>query len=162
MSSIILGIGELGSSRTPGDEVKTLGLGSCVAVIVLDPQTHAVGMVHVALPDSGMSTPDVVKAQPGRFADTAVQALLADMKKLGATQVPGMIIKLVGGASVMDAHNTFNIGKRNILALKKSLWNLGLGARAEDVGKNISRSVSVSVDTGRVIVRSPGRGEWAV
>ena len=60
----------------------------------------------------------------------------------------------------MDPNGTFNIGKRNVLAIRKILWKLRLGARKEDVGDNFSRTVSVDVDTGKVLISSPKRGEW--
>ncbi len=162
MNGIILGIGESGASRNADDEIKTLGLGSCVAVILLDPGTHAVGMVHIALPDSSVTTPEEVKKRPGRFADTGIDTVLRDMASQGARDPRKMIVKLIGGATIMDPNNTFNVGKRNVLAIKKILWEKGMGARAEDVGGNYSRTVIVSVATGIVKVRSPGRGEWKV
>ena len=162
MTAKILGIGEYGSSRTPGDVIKTLGLGSCVAVVLLDPATRTVGMVHIALPDSSIASEVDIRRLPGRFADTAIEVMLADMRKQGAKDGRNMIIKLIGGAVIMDPKNTFNIGKRNVLAIKKLLWDRGMGARAEDVGGNYSRSVTVSVDTGIVEVYSPGRGQWTV
>jgi chemotaxis protein CheD len=60
----------------------------------------------------------------------------------------------------MDPNGTFNIGKRNVLAIKKLLWKYKLGAIAEDVGKDYSRTVSVNIQTGEVLVSSPGKGEW--
>jgi len=60
----------------------------------------------------------------------------------------------------MDPDGTFNIGKRNVLAIKKLFWKYKLGAIAEDVGRDYNRTVSVQVETGKVIVSSPGRGEW--
>ena len=60
----------------------------------------------------------------------------------------------------MDPNETFKIGKRNVLAIRKTLWRFRLGAIAEDVGGNISRSVAVDMNTGKVIISSPGRGEW--
>lgn len=158
----MLGIGDYGASSTAGDVVKTLALGSCVAVVMLDPRTHAVGMVHVALPESSI---DQHKAQtkPGYFADTGVQALLNEMKKVtGSKNGKEFLVKLVGGASVMDPNNTFNIGKRNLLAIKKILWTFGMGPMAEDVGGHISRSVVVDVDTGSVTIISAGRGNWSI
>jgi len=162
MATLMLGIGDYGASNTAGDVVKTLALGSCVAVVMLDPRTRAVGMVHVALPESSI---DQNKAQtkPGYFADTGLQALLNEMKKItGSKNGKEFLVKLVGGASVMDPNNTFNIGKRNLLAIKKILWTFGMGAMAEDVGGHISRSVAVDVDTGTVMIISAGRGSWAI
>lgn len=158
----ILGVGELGATGVSGDGVKTLALGSCVAVLMMDPASHCVGMDHVALPDSSVS-PERAQTLPGYFADTGMPALLDAMKQAGAnTATRKYIVKLVGGANVMDSNNTFNIGKRNVLAIKKQLWKFGMGAVAEDVGGRLSRTVRVDVDTGLVIVSSPGRDDYEV
>ncbi|WP_073472954.1 chemotaxis protein CheD [Desulfatibacillum alkenivorans] len=160
MKKIFLGLGDMGATRTPGQELRTLALGSCVALIMMDPKARCIAMVHVVLPESSID-PARSQKKPGHFADTAVPALLGEMKKLGSDNVgKGMIIKLVGGANVMDPNNTFNIGKRNALAIKKALWKFGMGPRAEDIGGRISRSVSVDVDTGKVKITSPGRDGW--
>ena len=161
MATIVLGVGEYGASRVPGDNVKTFALGSCVAVILLDPKTRTVGMAHIALPDSSINT-DRAKELPGYFADTGVPALLKEMSKNGVKSGRGVFAKLVGGARVMDHNNVFNIGKRNVLAIKKILWQHGMGATAEDVGGTISRTVSVDVDTGRVQISSTSRGKWEI
>ena len=71
-----------------------------------------------------------------------------------------MVVKLCGGANVMDTNDTFQIGKRNALSIKKVLWKYGMGAVAEDLGGNFSRTVSVSVDTGEIVLSSPGRPNW--
>ena len=62
----------------------------------------------------------------------------------------------------MDPNNTFSIGKRNALAIKKVLWQFGMGAIAEDIGGSISRTVCVDVDNGRVRISSPGREDWEI
>lgn len=160
MADIILGIGDFGASKTPGTLVKTFALGSCVAVVLLDPKTRAVGMIHVALPDSNINK-DRAAERPGYFADTGMPLLLKQMTDLGSSpNGRGMIVKLVGGAQIMDNNETFNIGKRNVLAIKKILWSKGMGAVAEDVGENYSRTVAVSVDTGQITISCPGRGKW--
>ena len=41
MSQLVLGIGEYGSCKTPDGVIKTYALGSCVAVVLLDPRTRA-------------------------------------------------------------------------------------------------------------------------
>jgi len=160
MSNVILGVGEFGASRTAGDIVKTFALGSCVAVILMCPKTRTVGMVHVALPESKINL-EKVKTRPGYFADTGIPALLKQMADMGCDpRGRGFIVKLAGGAKIMDPNNTFNIGKRNALAIKKVLWKYALGPVAEDIGSTYSRTVSVSVSSGEVILSSPGRGEW--
>ena len=100
---------------------------------------------------------------PGYFADTGIVALIRHMQAIGCKGPgpgQGFTVKLAGGANVMDTNDTFMIGKRNILAAKKILWRYGLAPLAEDVGGSISRTVSVMVNTGEVILSSPGRGDW--
>lgn len=162
MGVVMLGVGDYGASRSPEDVVKTLALGSCVAVVMLDPATRTVGMVHVALPESSIS-PEKCKERPGYFADTGIPALIETMREHGSTSSgQKMIVKLAGGAQVMDPNNTFNIGKRNQLAVKKILWQFGMGAISEDLGGHISRSVAVSPKDGRVRITSSARGEWEI
>ena len=159
---LMVGIGEMGVSKTPGTKVKTMALGSCVAVMLLDPASRCVGMVHVALPNSST---DVARSQrmPGYFADTGIPALIREMGKMGCRgSGKGWIVKIAGGANVADMNNVFNVGKRNVIAVKKTLWELNMAPRAEDVEKNFSRTVSVDVTTGRATISCPGRGSWAL
>ncbi len=159
MNVIYVSVGEYAASKTPGEIVKTLALGSCVAVVILDAKNKSVGLLHVALPESSINKKRA-EEKPGMFADTGIPKLLEEMKKLGHDGKNRLIVKLAGGASIMDPNNTFRIGKRNVLAIRKILWRFHLGAIAEDVGGNISRSVAIDMNTGKVIISSPGRGEW--
>ncbi len=159
---MILGVGDFGAVNQAGEEVKTFALGSCVAVIFLNVKTRMVGMAHIALPDSSINT-EKGKTKPGYFANTGIPALLDLMNRMGcAAGGVGMSVKLAGGASIMDPNNTFNIGKRNQLAIKKILWRYHLGALSMDVGGNFSRTVAVSVDTGKVLLSSPGKKDWEI
>ena len=156
----IIGVGGFDASNSPEDILKTFALGSCVAVILMDLKSRSVGMVHVALPDSSIN-PVKAKQFPGFFADTGIQALLKKMAALGCRENgKGLIVKLAGGAKIMDPNNTFNIGKRNVLALKKILWAYRMGPVAEDVGGHLSRTVSVSVDSGEIILSTPTKSNW--
>lgn len=160
MSTIFIGVGEIGVARQPGEVLKTMALGSCVAVVLLDKATRIIGMDHVALPESSIS-PERARERPGYFADTGIPALLAAMAKAGARR-ESIVVKLMGGAAVLDPNNTFNIGKRNALAIKKILWSQRMGAVAEDLGGTISRTVAVDVDKGRVVLSSPGKPDWEI
>jgi chemotaxis protein CheD len=154
--TLVLGVGEWGISKTAGETVKTFGLGSCVAVICNDTSKQISGMVHIALPDSSLA-PDTVSKRPGYCADTGLAVFFEGMQKFGSTLKPGHVqIKLVGGASILDPNGTFNIGKRNVLTIKKWLWGKGLGPIAEELGGTISRTVSVMVDSGAVVISTPG------
>ena len=154
----------MAASNGPASVLRTFALGSCVAVIVLHPATQTGGMVHVALPYSGVSL-DKARELPGYFADTGIPALLQLMASMGCRKCDtgrGMMVKLVGGAKVLGPKNFFDIGKRNILAVKKVLWSFGMGPIAEDVGGGFSRTVTVFLDTGRVNISSPGKEDWQI
>ncbi len=160
MGQVILGVGDYGASNSPGEDIKTFALGSCVSVVFLDPKTKTVGMAHIALPDSVINKAKAAE-KPGYFANTAIPALLRQMMKFGCDKRgKGMIVKLCGGANVMDTNDTFQIGKRNALAIKKTLWSYGMGAVAEDLGGSFCRTVTVSVSTGQVTLSSPGKPNW--
>ncbi len=159
MALVLVGIGEYALSNKPGDLVKTMALGSCVAIVVHAPKYNVAGMAHVALPDSSVSS-ERAKRLPAYFADLAIPAMLNNLKRLGINKSSDLQIKLAGGATIMDPNGTFNIGKRNVLAIRKILWKYRLGARKEDVGKDYSRTVRIEVDTGEVIISSPRKGEW--
>ncbi len=130
MNTVVVGVGGHACSSSKDDVLKTYALGSCVAVILVDVQHRVAGMIHVALPDSKI---DPVKAVelPGYFADTGINALVKSLQ----TMAPGatarqFVVKLAGGAQILDPNSTFNIGKRNVIAIRKRLWRAGLGAQA--------------------------------
>lgn len=153
MAKLVVGIGEAVSSNSSEDEIKTFALGSCVAVIFLDPKTRVGGMVHIALPDSNIDL-EKSKSSPGHFADTGIHFLLALMLEKGATPNGKYITKIAGGANIMDKNDYFQIGKRNITAIKKILWDMNIPIASEDVGGTISRTVSIEMQTGRVYVQT--------
>ena len=152
-----IGIGYMKVSSTPGDEIKTYALGSCIAVVLYDKKLKIAGMIHIALPESAVNT---VKAQtlPGYFVDTGLPLLLKDFKKLGGHR-KYTVIKIAGGSSIMDENKTFDIGRRNGIAVKRFLWKQGLGVIKEDIGGSISRTVSIDVDTGKVLL-SNAKAKW--
>ncbi len=154
---ILLGIGDYGATAKRGEVIRTLGLGSCVAVLCHDPAAGIAGMIHVALPDSTIN-PQQPVAKPGYYADTGIPCLFESLRLVGWRKETGrMSIKLAGGASIMDPNGTFNIGKRNVLAIKRILWGMGFGPVAEDIGGTHSRTVNLDADTGKVTISTPGR-----
>ncbi len=152
-----IGIGEFLVSNNTEDILKTYALGSCVAVIIYDKVKRIAGMIHIALPDSKVN-PKKAETRPGFFADTGMPALISEMKKKGATK-QNIWIKLTGGSNIMDEEKTFDIGRRNTIAVKRLLWKNGLGVIKEDIGGNISRTVSVAVEDGEVLI-SNAKEKW--
>ncbi len=157
MNSIHVGIGGYCVSGKAEDVIKTFALGSCVAVIVYDRVQKRAGLIHVALPDSSING-EKAKEKPGYFVDTGLPELLHAMKLYNGNR-RNVWIKLVGGSNIMDTNARFDIGKRNVLAIKKCLWKSRLGIIAEDVGGSISRTVCVTVASGEVVISSGGK-KW--
>lgn len=162
MRSIILGVGDYAVSNSPGEILKTYALGSCVAVVCLDVDNKSVGMAHIALPESFVN-PDRALQYPAYFADTGIPVLLKEMRRLGYTgSFRKMKVKLAGGSRMMDDDGLFNIGERNLSAIRQFLSEQGLYVSAQDVGGKISRNVMVETDTGHVIIHSRGIGTWKI
>lgn len=157
MTSITVGIGEYKICSRPDEELKTYGLGSCIAITMYDKFQRIAGMLHVAYPESSTNSKKA-KDLPGYFVDTGLPIFLGEMKKLNV-QRKDVWVNLIGGASIMDENERFNIGKRNILAVKRTLWKAGLGVLKEDTGGVISRTVSISAGTGEVTITS-GAEKW--
>ena len=65
--------------------------------------------------------------------------------------------RIVRRMDILDPNNTFDIGKRNILAVKRILWENRLGVLVEDIGEDISRNIRVDVETGEVVVKNLGK-----
>jgi chemotaxis protein CheD len=159
MSAIHVGIGDLSVSGNPADVIKTFALGSCVAIIAYDKVNKIAGMMHVALPESAIN-PQKAQEKPGYFADSGMPAFVEALKKASAART-FLVIKLAGGSNIMDDGGRFDIGKRNVLAIRKLLWKHGLGAIAEDVGGSAPRTVAISVASGEVTVSS-GDKQWTL
>ncbi|MBL8995056.1 MAG: chemotaxis protein CheD [Spirochaetia bacterium] len=158
-NTLIAGIGDTVVSKEPGVCLKTFALGTCVAVVFWDPVTKLSGLVHIALPESSIST-EKAHVLPGYFADTGIHQLHRIFLQNGYLEASKSLqVRIAGGAQILDKNETFNIGKRNVLAVKKILWSLGLGPIAEDVGGEISRTVVVERDTGKMTITTPGYAE---
>jgi len=147
-----VGIGDIIVSSKPGEVVKTFALGSCVAMMMYDTNSKIAGMIHIAHPASKIS-PEKAATLPGYFADTGIPILIKKMQSKGAKK-SSTWIKLAGGANVVENITVFDIGRQNILQIKKLLWQRGLGAIKEDIGGKISRTVSLEVDTGEIKIQN--------
>lgn len=135
----------------------TIGLGSCVAIMLYDDSARVGGLAHTLLPDESMARD---RSNPAKFPSTAVALLLAEMTRAGA-EVRRVRAKLVGGASMFSnliPKGSIQIGDRNVTAARQALDAVGVPIVAEDVGSDHGRSVHFFLDDGRVEVRSLKKG----
>ena len=150
----VVGIGDCAVTSNPEQTLVTYALGSCIALTVYDPQTRVAGLLHYLLPDSKL---DSVRGGNNPFlcANTAIPLLFQLVAQAGADR-RRLVVRIVGGAQVMDDNGIFQIGKRNHLAARQILWKAGVLIRGEETGGSVSRSVRMEVQTGRVWVREGG------
>ena len=157
MATLSIGIGECRVSKDEDDVLITHALGSCIAVMVHDPVAKVAGLLHYMLPEAGPHG-DRAAERPYVYADTGIPLLLQSVYQMGANK-SRMMVSAAGGAQMADPNGTFNIGKRNHLALRKIFWKAGVIVHKEDIGGTTSRTVRIDVGSGRVQVRTTGVGE---
>lgn len=157
MSSVIVGVAECKWSSSPDHTLITYALGSCVAVMIHDPVAMVGGLLHYMLPDSTID-PQKAARNPFMFADTGIPTLFKRAAALGATR-RHLVVRVAGGAQVLDEKCFFNIGKRNALALKKALWKVGVVIQGQALGGTKSRTVRMEMSSGQTTWRGPGGEE---
>lgn len=148
MATLIASLGQLVASRGD-DRLVVYGLGSCVGVLLRGPLGASV-LAHVVLP--GPEHPGGADRGPVYYADPGVDRALRAFRELGGGTPT---VALFGGAMAVHGLATFDIGRRNVLAVRRALWRAGLVPAEEDVEGGDSRTVSVDVASGRVLVQSP-------
>ncbi len=150
----VVGVADMKVTANDGDVIVTHALGSCLGIAIYDPIAIVGGMVHVMLPDSSIDK-DKAQKNPCTFVDTGVPLLFRECYKLGAAK-ERLLVYVAGGASKDPENDLFEIGKRNILMLRKLLWKNGVLITAEDVGGSEARTMSLEIGTGAVSVRITG------
>jgi len=150
---------------TNGERLVTFGLGSCVGLGLWDEMTKVAVMAHVMLPDSKQLRVNS-DVNPAKFADTALQAMLDRLNKMGIPK-NRLCAKIVGGANMFNFENSkakinLSIGARNVIAVKESLKAEGIPLVSEDTGGSSGRSVEFSSIDGKLRVRTALAGERVI
>jgi chemotaxis protein CheD len=158
MKPVVVGVGDCQLSADAEAQLVTYALGSCIAVTIWDPAARVGGLLHFMLPEAGAGREQEGAAQPYRYADTGTPLLFRGAYRMGADK-KRLVVRLAGGAAVVNDGGLFNIGKRNYAAVRRILWQAGVMVAAEDVGGAISRTVRMDIGTGRQWIRTPDGGE---
>jgi len=155
MASLTVGISDLRISRNPEDTIITHSLGSCLGVTFYNPINLIGVMIHFMLPLSKLA-PDKAKKTPAMFADTGITLALKTLYGKGVNK-RNLIVKVAGGARLMDQKNIFNIGERNFSVFRKLMWKNDILISAQDVGGSMARTLRLDMETGQVTVKSAGK-----
>jgi len=153
----VVGVADCKVSNIPGERLITYALGSCLGIVVYDPVVSVAGMLHVMLP-TGTIDEAKMRDKPAMFVDSGVPMLFKECYKFGAKK-ERMQVKVAGGAhsGASEEDDRFQIGKRNMIALRKLLWKNGVLVHAHDTGGvQTSRTMWVDVATGEVTLKING------
>jgi chemotaxis protein CheD len=148
MEEVFVNIGEIKVLAQEGRLV-AVGLGSCVGLILYDELAKIGGMAHVFLPTNRKGG---ANQHPGKFADTAVSAMVEQMAAMGA-QKRRLKAKMAGGSQLFSyGASVMDVGRQNVEALQRELQAAGIPLVASDVLGSRGRKLIFDVGTGQVLV----------
>ncbi|MGN0675035.1 MAG: chemotaxis protein CheD [Oscillospiraceae bacterium] len=151
MANVTVGIADLNVVKSP-DALITYALGSCVGICLYDSEKKIAGMAHIMLPLSKEAAQGVDNKR--RYADTGIMELIQTMNLQGAS-TSRLTAKIAGGAQMFSVNSAvFNIGERNVAAVKRILAAYKIKIVAEETGSNFGRTVLFHADTGVMEVRA--------
>jgi chemotaxis protein CheD len=139
------------------DTLLTVGLGSCVAILLYDAEARVGGLAHILLPSPALSRVD---GNPAKFPQSAIPRLIELMVAEGAKS-QRITARLAGGASMFSAlapPGTIQMGERNLVAVRQVLNSHGVPLIGEAVGGDFGRTVRLRVCDGRVEVTTVAHG----
>jgi chemotaxis protein CheD len=141
-----LPMGQFAVARTSGF-LRTL-LGSCLGLALYDRRFKVAALGHIVLPNSlGRTDP------PGKFADTAVPAMIRHMQKLAEAERLRLSAKIAGGANMFvgnDSRNT--IGIQNVEAVERILDEMRIPIIGRHCGGEQGRRMLLDAATGVVTI----------
>lgn len=155
MSKVInVGISDLNIASAP-DVLATYALGSCVGICLYDKKSNLSGLAHIMLPWSTDATNPSENKR--RYADTGITEL-ANLMKANGANFQHVVAKIAGGAQMFaTTSSVFNIGERNVDAVRKVLNSFKIPIIAEQTGENFGRTVFFDAATGLMQIKSATR-----
>jgi chemotaxis protein CheD len=137
-----------------GDVLVTHALGSCLGLMVYDPQARVGGLLHAMLPLSKIN-PEKAASNPYMFVDTGVPKLFKEIYRIGGEK-SRLVVKAAGCGQPLGKNEIFKIGERNFTVLKKLLWKNNVLLGADSIGGPAGRTVYFDVTSGEVKISSNG------
>lgn len=151
-NTVTVGIADLNVVKSP-DTLITYALGSCVGICLYDDAAKVAGLAHIMLPLS-TEAKQSAGGNMRRYADTGIAELIQKMGAKGANTAR-LTAKIAGGAQMFSVNSAvFNIGERNVAAVKKVLSSYRIRIVAEETGSNYGRTQLFHADTGIMEIRA--------
>jgi len=152
---------EMKISSNPVETLVAFSIGSGIGMTIHDPVGGVGGVLNFILPDSTKANGTSPAKTPFMFADTGISAFLRALFDQGA-KTENLKVVIAGGAHIMDQTGVFNIGQKNLDALKTNLGDHGIKIHHEAVGGSNSRTISLEIGSGKSIIKTLGEGEEKV
>jgi chemotaxis protein CheD len=126
-------------------------LGSCVGIILADRQNEVFGLAHVMLPER-VPNDDT----PGKYADSAVPALVSLMAHRAGGASGKLEAFLVGGASMFESGPGLmsDIGNLNVEAALQAVRKLNIPVVFDDTGGSCGRTVFFDCQRAQLSVKT--------
>lgn len=159
---IHVGLSEIKFAECP-ESLKTLGLGSCVGVVIYHEQSLIAGMAHVMLPDSALARSNTYPL--GKYANTAIPELVTKMTEYYGCPLFQLKAKIAGGAEMFKATRALpmgSIGKRNVEAVRTQLDNYRIPLVAEETGADYGRTVEFFTQSCKLTIHAIFKGKSVI
>jgi len=148
---------EMKISSNPVETLVAFSIGSGIGMTIHDPVGGVGGVLNFILPDSTKANGTNPEKSPFMFADTGITAFLKALFEQGA-KAENLKVVIAGGAHIIDQTGVFNIGQKNLAALKNSLADYDVKIHHEAIGGTKSRAISLEIGSGRSIIKTYGEG----
>lgn len=156
---ITVGIADMKIARGEGTLI-THALGSCIGISFYDPMIHLGALVHIMLPECRNPSDTLVF----KYADSGITETLRKLSIYGGNR-SRLECRIAGGARMFEFKSggeLGNIGLRNAESVKRILKSEGIWIRGEDTGANYARTMSMELNTGKVMIKTFGRAEISI
>ncbi len=157
---IRVGIADSKLCKTP-DKITTVGLGSCIGIVLYSSTHDVCGMVHIMLPSSKEIKNNSNRA---KFADTGIEDLVRMLDRQGVKK-GSLVAKIAGGATMFvfsGASDLGSIGERNIKSVKETLSALSIPIVAEDTGADYGRTIIFDNISKKLTIRCAGKADKVI
>ena len=128
------------------DNLVMTTLGSCIAVCLWDRDRRVGGMNHFLLPEGSGNIDN------GRYGNYAMELLIGELVKRGATR-HSMEAKVFGGGAVVSGMHTTNVGQRNTAFVLDYLRTERIPVVSKDVLDIYPRKVCFLPHSGKAMVK---------
>ena len=152
---------EMKISSNPVETLVAFSIGSGIGMTIHDPVGGVGGVLNFILPDSTKANGSNPAKTPYMFADTGITAFLKALFEQGA-KAENLKVVIAGAAHVMDQTGVFNIGQKNLEALKTCLDDYDIKINHEASGGTQSRTISLEIGSGASIIKIFGQEEEKV